>query len=117
LDGDEELMLYVLRNPAGEVDHASGTRVRADATVQYFDESAWAIQVLDRWASPKGGRYPIAWELTVGGRRMRIDAAFPDQENRGTLIPDLAYWEGAVSVSDPETGEPIGRGFVEMTGY
>ncbi len=115
LDDGKELMLYVLRNPEGGVNHASGTRVFPDARVEYFDESGWQLEVLERWTSPRGGRYPVAWRLQVGDRDLELRAAFPDQENRGTLIDDLAYWEGAVLIR--EDGDPAGRGFVEMTGY
>lgn len=114
-DDGQELMLYVLRDPEGGVDHASGTWVLPDASVEYFDASAWELEVLERWTSPRGGRYPVAWTLKVGERKFEVRAAFPDQENRGTLIDDLAYWEGAVRIT--EDGAPAGRGFVEMTGY
>ncbi|MEO1173522.1 MAG: lipocalin family protein [Myxococcota bacterium] len=116
LDDGEELMLYVLRNPDGAVDHASGTRVLADGSVQYFDQRAWTIDVEERWQSESGGHYPVAWTVRVAGRTLRIRAHFFDQENRGTLISDLAYWEGAVEILDDQ-GARLGQGFVEMTGY
>lgn len=116
LDDGEELMIYVLRNPRGDVDHASGTRILVDGSVEYFDEDAWTIQVNERWRSESGGDYPVSWTVKVSDRTLEIRANFDDQENRGTLISDLAYWEGAVEIRD-SSGAQIGRGFVEMTGY
>lgn len=116
-DDGAEVMLYMLRAPDGGVDHASGTSVDADGTVDYFSAERWALEVQRRWNSPEGGRYPVEWRLELGGRDLNIVASFDDQENRGTRVPGLRYWEGAVEVRDASTGKKVGRGFVEMTGY
>lgn len=116
LNDDEELMLYVLRDRDGGVDHASGTRVFRGGHVEYFDERKWTLRVTREWRAPAGATYPVAWFLNVAGRSLKIESRFDDQENRGSSISDLAYWEGAVSVRDA-SGTQVGRGFVEMTGY
>ena len=38
-----------------------------------------------------------------------------DQENRSRLIGTLHYWEGAVKLL--KNGLPVGKGYVELTGY
>ena len=38
-----------------------------------------------------------------------------DQENRSRLIGTLHYWEGAVKLL--QDGLPVGKGYVELTGY
>ena len=38
-----------------------------------------------------------------------------DQENRSRLIGTLHYWEGAVRLLQNEL--PVGKGYVELTGY
>jgi predicted secreted hydrolase len=67
------------------------------------------------WRSPSGARYPTDWTLQVAGesRPWRVRALFDAQEMR-TLVD---YWEGAVAVTDAQTGEPLGVGYLEMTGY
>ena len=74
------------------------------------------IEVLDTWDSPRGGRYPGRWRLTV-----------PSLELAATIVPVLAdqelstavrYWEGAVDIDASRGGKAIrGRGYVELTGY
>jgi Lipocalin-like domain len=29
----------------------------------------------------------------------------------------VSYWEGSVVAGDPNTGKPLGMGYVELTGY
>ena len=38
------------------------------------------------------------------------------QENRSRILPDLYYWEGAVTILGSR-GERLGQGYVELTGY
>lgn len=82
LSDQSELMLYVLRDPSGAVDHASGTRIDAQGHVEYFDDSSWKIQVDQQWTSPRGGRYPVAWTLELFGRTLNVRAEFENQIGR-----------------------------------
>lgn len=118
LDDNRELMLYVLRDGEGRVDHARGTLVGEDGEVTYLEADAFTIEATDTWTNPTGETYPSAWTIRVtdGGLDLRVRPQMADQENRSALIPTLRYWEGAVDVVDGE-GRRLGVGFVEMTGY
>ncbi len=122
LDNDTEIMLYLMRRQDGSADpYSSGTLVYANGTTKKLALTAFRIEVLERWKSPKsGGFYPIKWKVTLPEQRidLDIDPVFNAQElitNRSTRV---TYWEGAVRVSGMVRGKPIaGRGYVEMTGY
>lgn len=116
-DDGRELMIYVLRNPTGGLDHASGTLVAADGGLRYLDASDWILDAKRWWSSSEGRAYPVEWTLDIDDSRFHIEAVFDDQENRGEVVPGLRYWEGAVDVTDSGSGEHRGRGFLEMTGY
>jgi len=118
LNDGRELMLYVLRDGEGRIDHARGTLVGSDAKTTYLESEAFDIQPLEKWDSPSGDSYPSRWSVRVpeAGIDLDVRSQMGDQENRSRLIPTLRYWEGAVDVTTT-TGERIGVGFVEMTGY
>jgi predicted secreted hydrolase len=122
-----ELMLYQLRNSGGTPAFGRGTMVPVNGEPVYLDmERDWELQVTGSWTSPETGiSYPSGWELEVaapgdpGKLRLRITPLVPHQENVSRRS-GLAYWEGAVIVrpAGAATGAPpIGRGYVEMTGY
>ena len=118
LDDQREVMLYILRDGEGKIDHARGTVVRADGSTQYLEEEGFEIVEETSWESPSGDRYPASWLITVPAEEleMSVRSQLKDQENRSRLMPTLRYWEGAVEVLD-SAGKAIGVGFVEMTGY
>jgi predicted secreted hydrolase len=59
--------------------------------------------------------YPVAWRLQVPGEGLdlRVEALLDDQE----MATGVRYWEGAVGVWKTATGERMGQGYLEMTGY
>ena len=117
LDDGRELMLYLMRSPNGAVDYANGTLVDAEGKAAYLHRSAFEVEVLDHWTSPEtSARYPSEWRIRVAGLDLRVRSAVPDQENRSRLPRGVFYWEGAVLIETSD-GKPLGRGFVEMTGY
>ena len=73
----------------------------------------------DRWRSPRtGALYPAGWRIDLPevGLSLRVRPTVAEQENVARLAGGLFYWEGAVVVTSEE-GEPLGRGYVELTGY
>lgn len=110
------LMVSRLRDFQGQSGLASGgTYTSAQGEVIHLSHQDIDIQVLDTWDSPAGGRYPARWRVTLKSpaRSFEIKPILADQEFRH----DARYWEGAVDVTDPATGRPAGRGYVELTGY
>jgi predicted secreted hydrolase len=110
-----DLMYYRLRRKDGTVDALSkGSLV--DAAGARRDLGAdLALAPRRWWTAPGGARYPVEWELRLPDedRALRVAAVFDDQ------LMELAvrYWEGMVDVRDAVSGETVGRGYLEMTGY
>jgi predicted secreted hydrolase len=119
LDDGRDLMVYQLRNGAGEVDYARATVVGTAGAAQYLESDAFALEVTDHWTSPgTGTRYPAGWRLRVPGSALELTVVpeMARQENVSRLIPNLFYWEGSVRVLGAG-GQVLGRGYVELTGY
>jgi predicted secreted hydrolase len=119
LTDGRELMVYRLRSAPGGDDFGLGTLVAQDGTTRFLEISDWILRATRRWRSPTtGAEYPAAWTLTIpsAGLDLEVAATLADQENVSQLVPDLFYWEGAVTVRDG-SGAEVGRGYVELTGY
>lgn len=68
------------------------------------------------WRSPRTGiDFPVAWQLRAGDRTFELEPLFDDQELDSRASTGAVYWEGAVRVL--EHGQPVGRGYLEMTGH
>ena len=118
LNDQRDLMVYVLRGGDGK-DYALATLISPDGTPSYLDDSMWTLQTTDRWRSDETkAEYPAGWELHIPGANIALEITplVRAQENVSQLIPDLFYWEGAVTVRDP-AGDVVGEGYVELTGY
>jgi predicted secreted hydrolase len=117
LEDGREVMLYLMRAESGAVDYANGTLVDVDGRPSYLDRTAFEVEALEHWTSPAtGARYPSKWRIRVAELDLHVSSAVLDQENRSRLPRGVFYWEGAVVVETPD-GKPLGRGFVELTGY
>lgn len=118
LDDGRELMATVLRDAEGGVSTTYGTLVGDAGAVTHLDGSGLRIQVLDRWRSPHSGAdYPARWRLRVPAAGLDLDLTptIPDQELDTRASTGTIYWEGSVEAR--QAGQPVGRGFVELTGY
>jgi predicted secreted hydrolase len=119
LDDGRDLMLYVLRDRDGGIDHASGTLVEPDGSARSLRDDDFRLEAVATWRSPASGTtYPSGWRLELPGEglRLRVEPELADQENVVRLARELAYWEGAVRAVG-EDGARLGRGYVELTGY
>ncbi|HEX7547395.1 MAG TPA: lipocalin-like domain-containing protein [Candidatus Methylomirabilis sp.] len=121
-DDGTELMLFLIRQADGRPDsHSAGTWVNKEGRASHLRQPDFAIEVLDRWASPRTkGVYPSKWRLRVPaiGLEATVVPAFPDQELDTAKSTQVIYWEGAASATGTIAGRPLrGRGYVEMTGY
>ncbi len=116
LDDGRDLMFYQLRRKDGSRDNTSrGVLVAADGAYDTLNFDEVRLQPEDYWEGPADTPYPIEWHLSMPNRGIdwQIRAAFPAQ------LMDLAvrYWEGSVRVHDTKSGQTIGKGYLEMTGY
>ena len=119
LDDGSDLMLFQIRTKDGGRDpNSAGTFVDAEGVATPLDESEFTLEPLDTWSSPEsGGRYPVAWRITIPRLNMRLDvsAALKDQELR-------AETDHLLGRSDSRAGhrwrkQITGSGYLEMTGY
>jgi predicted secreted hydrolase len=117
LEDGSNLMFYQLRERDGSAHPMSaGTWMPARGVPQHLSRDEVMLEVRERWESPAGGSYPMAWTLAVPAEDLflRVDPVLESQE----LHTGVRYWEGAVNVSGRRAGEPVsGRGYVELTGY
>lgn len=122
LDDGRELMLYRLRRRDGVTEPlSSGTLVERDGRTRHLPLSAFAIDSVGTWTSPRThARYPSGWRLRVPsvGIALTLEPAVPDQELVAKRMGGVAYWEGSVRVRGTSAGRPVtGAGYVELTGY
>lgn len=122
LNNDEELMLYRLRDTAGnETPYSSGTYVDRQGKATFLDPSQFSLIPGETWrSSDSGALYPIAWTIAVPSLDLKLSehADLKNQElfTKASLSP--TYWEGAVSYEGHLHSEPVkGVGYLEMTGY
>ena len=120
LDDRREVMLFLLRREDGTTDFAAGTVVHPDGSTTYLDGSD-SFTVTSQARTGKA-RTPRAFTRRAGACRilqeqldLQLVAEMADQENRSRLIGTLHYWEGAVKLL--RNGVPVGKGYVELTGY
>jgi predicted secreted hydrolase len=95
-----------------------GTLVDAAGTTQHLDSEDVGISQGALWTSPLSRRpYPVDWDVFLRGRDIRLEPTIPNQELDTRPTTGVIYWEGSQIVSDAETGQRIGQGYVEITRY
>ena len=121
LDDGRDLMLYRLRGAGGGgTPHSSGTLVERDGRAVPLAAADFTIDETARWKSARsGGNYPARWILRVprAGIAVEVVPLVKDQELVTGKSTRVTYWEGACDVTAPGGGLPLGRAYVEMTGY
>jgi predicted secreted hydrolase len=122
LSDGQDLMIYFLRRSDGSVEPtSSGTLVSPNGKVLPLKLSEIAVEVLERWKSPKsGGRYPNRWKIRVpsAGIDILLSTLVSGQELVTEGSTGVVYWEGAVEGKGRSEGKEIRcEGYVEMTGY
>ncbi|MFN8419674.1 MAG: lipocalin-like domain-containing protein [Anaerolineae bacterium] len=120
LDNGRELMLYYIRLKDGTAEpYSSGTLIEADGTTIRLPLSAFKIDALDHWTSPRTGtEYPSGWHVEVDAPTGLIVLDIQPLIRNQELNSVTAYWEGASKFSGTDNGIPVnGYGYVELTGY
>jgi predicted secreted hydrolase len=110
------LMAFRIRGPTGDARWAGGTWRRADGGVEIFGPNDIRFEPERTWRSARTGAvYPVKMRVRAGTLTIELDPLIPDQENDTRLTTGAVYWEGAVQAL--EGGRPVGRGYLELTGY
>jgi predicted secreted hydrolase len=116
LDDGGALMAFRIRGERGEVRWAGGTLRSSAGDVQILQPADVGFEPGTQWTSPRTGIvYPVQWSLRAGTRTLELTPLLEDQENDTRLSTGAIYWEGAVRAT--ERGTPVGRGYLELTGY
>lgn len=120
LDGDREIMAFLLRRSDGGVDlDSSGTFVFADGRAEHFTADEFTVDQLTHWTSPRTGTtYPTRWRLKIPkyDADLTVTATLDDQE-LVMFLSGVIYWEGSMNIAGKFEGKPTtGRGYVEMSG-
>jgi predicted secreted hydrolase len=121
LADDTEMMMYVIRDPSGQVVATYATHVDKDGRESMLASDDFTSQATGSWVSPvTHATYPSGWQVTVRSLALSLTLTplLRDQELVTTATTGVAYWEGAVAIQGQEAGQPIsGQGYVELTGY
>lgn len=116
LDDERDLMLYRLRHPDGSAsEFSAGILVQPDGQARVLSADDFSAIPLSFWRDPAGVRWPLTWEVEVpqANLALSVEAAFEQQLWRQSVH----YWEGSVRVRPARGGAPIGRGYLELSGY
>jgi predicted secreted hydrolase len=101
LDGGGSLMAFRMRGKDGKV-------LYAPAGVSF--------EPLRTWKSPRtGAEYPVAMRVRTNQVDLVLRPLMDDQELDARASTGTIYWEGAVTAL--RNGKPVGKGYLELTGY
>ena len=127
LDDGGALMAFRIRDRDGRTVYASGTLrtggggAGAAPRVHTFGPRSVMFEPQRTWRSARtGATWPVGMRVTVGAGSpdaltLDLEAMFDDQELDARSSTGIVYWEGAVTAR--HQGRPIGRGYLELTGY
>lgn len=118
LDGGGALTAFRLRRADGTSSWAGGShRAAADTPARSFAAGEVRFTPGRRWTSPlTQGAYPVEWTVETPAGRWGVRARLDAQELDSRASTGTAYWEGLSELTDAG-GRPVGRGYLEMTGY
>ena len=119
-----EIMGYVLRTKErGVSEYSKLVWIDPDGSLIHVRWPDYEWEHLGHWESPTTGAvYPVSPRLTTTdpasgkARHLRLVPILEPQEMTGGS-GGVSYWEGACDVKDEDSGEIVGRAYLEMTGY
>ena len=117
LDDGSALTAFRLRRGDGSALWAGGSWRRPGEAPQIFGADAVAFTPERWWTSPRSGaRYPVQWAVQTPAGHFQVRALLDGQELDSEASTGAIYWEGLSDLLDGG-GRPVGRGYLEMTGY
>lgn len=116
LDDGSALMAFQIRSKQGGKLWAHAMLRDASGKVTQYAPDQVSFTPQARWKSPRTNAvYPVATDIVTGGTRWQVKPLQEDQELDSRQSTGAVYWEGAVTIG--RDGVPVGRGYLEMTGY
>ena len=117
LDDGSALMAFRIRLADGSALWAGGSFRSPGAPARSFASDEVVFTPGRRWTSPlTQGAYPVEWTVETPAGRWGVRARLDAQELDSRASTGSAYWEGLSELTDAG-GRPVGRGYLEMTGY
>ncbi len=116
LDDGGALMAFQIRSRTGGKLWAHATWRDASGKIMHYAPEQVRFTPQALWRSPRTtAQYPVATRLETGSTSWQITPLQEDQELDSRRSTGAVYWEGAVTIS--RDGAPVGRAYLEMTGY
>ena len=118
LDDGSALVAFQIRSQqAGQPPVQTYAAIRdASGRVRVVPPAEVRFTPLRYWNSSRHRTaWPVAQRITIGPRVFETRPLMDDQELDSSLTTGAVYWEGASELL--EAGRPVGRGYLEMTGY
>jgi predicted secreted hydrolase len=117
LDDGSALTAFRLRDAAGGAVFAGGGFRTPGAAVRDFGAAEVRWTPGRRWTSPSTkASYPVDWTVDTPAGRFQVRALLDGQELDSRASTGTVYWEGLSELLDA-SGQRVGGGYLEMTGY
>jgi len=117
LDDGSALMAIRMRKRDGAPLWAAGSFRTASGALRVFEPDEVRFTPGRRWTSPNSrAEYPVKWRVDTPAGAFDVVARLDDQELDWGESSGTVYWEGLSDLVGA-TGQRVGRGYLEMTGY
>lgn len=115
LDSGHKLMTYRLRG-GGEAggDFLFGNVIAPDGAATPVAQGGLRLTPLST-SLVAGRELPTRWRLELPAQG--LDLVVEARHSERWMATSVPYWEGEVTVSDHDSDEALGEGYLEMTGY
>jgi len=111
------LTAFRLRRADGSALWAGGSLRAPGQAVRVFDAQEVVFAPGRLWTSPRSGaRYPVQWTVCTPAGSFEVRTLLDAQELDSDGSTGAIYWEGLSDLLNA-AGRPVGRGYLEMTGY
>ena len=111
------LTAFRLRRRDGSALWAGGSFRTAARVLRVFSRDEVSFEAGRKWKSEGSqATYPVEWNMQTPAGRFKVKALLDNQELDSRGSTGAVYWEGLSDLLD-ERGQPVGRGYLEMTGY
>jgi predicted secreted hydrolase len=111
------LTAFRLRRADGSALWSGGSfRPAGGATRDFAADDVTFVAGRSWQSAASGARYPVEWQLATPAGWFTVRALLDDQELDSRASTGAIYWEGLSLLLDG-AGAPVGRGYLEMTGY
>lgn len=116
LDDGRDVMVYRLRRHEGTASpFSAGVVVQPDGQTHHLNHDDFTATEQRWWRDEDRHRWPVEWRVDIPAENLAliVEPLFDQQRWSGSII----YWEGAIRVVDAGSGEQVGRGYLELSGY